>query len=377
MTNLRRWLRLRGFTLIELLVVIAIIAVLIGLLLPAVQKVRSAAARAQSENNLKQIGLALHNCQDTYHKLPPVLGVFPDDNLDQNKVVAGFNGNVPLGGPNATIQPATTPPSYGTVFTMILPFIEEDNVYRNLYVYGNNVGGWPGQGPPQGWPNSSNWSGPNMNTPAIKIFMAPGDPTMPSAGTTPQGGYWGPNNEFSGWNGNSDGLTSYGANAAAFGAYGLPAIANTSSIDNQAQLLQDGRFVVAPQYGWTQVPASLARFPASFPDGMSNTIMFGERYAFCNYWYKTWASSWDQTSAGVIGTGSLPIVYADVLFQLEPTFTGPTQTCNQQLYQSWDAGGIQVLLGDGSVRGVSPTVSTLTWFSAIHPNDGNVLGPDW
>src|SRR3954463_13257541 len=100
-----------GFTLIELLVVIAIIAILIGLLLPAVQKVREAANRMSCQNNLKQLGIAAHNYESTYSKLPP--GFLGD------KMVGGTT----VGWPWGTVGEG---PFIGPI-TFLLPYIEQEN----------------------------------------------------------------------------------------------------------------------------------------------------------------------------------------------------------------------------------------------------------
>src|SRR5262249_3881597 len=122
----------RGFTLIELLVVIAIIAILIGLLLPAVQKVREAAARMQCTNNLKQLGLAMHNYHDSNSSFP-----FED-------------------GPGGV--PATAPPS---IYVQILPYVEQQNLYQQMSA--------------QSGGGLTNWLGNQLlaNTTSIKTFLCP------------------------------------------------------------------------------------------------------------------------------------------------------------------------------------------------------------
>ena len=135
----------RGFTLIELLVVIAIIAILIGLLLPAVQKVRESAARAKCQNNLKQIGLGLNNFHSTY-------GVFPPGAVASTTALISQSHLKRAGVSVFNVNHSWTP--------FILSYIEQDNVYKQ-YTMGKS------------WNATVNR--PIITTP-IKIFMCPSVP---------------------------------------------------------------------------------------------------------------------------------------------------------------------------------------------------------
>ena len=269
-----------GFTLIELLVVIAIISILIGLLLPAVQKVRMAAARIQDSNNFKQQALALHGCNDSYGKLPPGYNNFPN----------------PAGGMGP-------PAGMGTLQYFLLPWLEQTNLYNQV------VG-------------SSDYA---MNSP-LKVFMSPADPTMPANGiVTMMGGPYGG--------------CSYASNFLVFG--------NT--------------------------PGGSAAIPTAFPDGTSNTIVFGPIYTTCG----GMSAGWQMGMCGNPPTWPYYYTPANYLALPVPQLQPTPNNCNPMQLQSPYPSGTLVALADGSVQSVSSGVSSYSWNLALNPADGLVFDSTW
>jgi prepilin-type N-terminal cleavage/methylation domain-containing protein len=308
MPTLRLWSRWRGFTLIELLVVIAIIAILIGLLVPAVQKVRDAAARIQSENNLKQMCLALHNANDTYSKLPPSYGYYPG-------VVDG-TGN----GGNWGVQPAR----HGSLQYFILPYIEQDNLYKTC-------------------PGGDSWfidSGNGGPPGGVKTFVSPADTAYTSL--------------HSSNNGNRP-ATSYSSNAYVFNP------GNGVGTTN-----------------WDSWNATSARtIVTAYPDGTSNTIAFTESYVNCNGCGKIWTESNSGQCSNDFNGGWFGSYNSGNPFTYYPQFKPPASQCDTSKVQGHHTGGILVGLGDGSSHVVSVAISPATWRSACLPDDGIPLGSDW
>jgi prepilin-type N-terminal cleavage/methylation domain-containing protein/prepilin-type processing-associated H-X9-DG protein len=365
------WRRWQAFTLIELLVVIAIIAVLIGLLLPAVQKVRDAANRAACSNNLRQISLAVVNCADTHEgNLPPGLGAYPVTLFD-------------LPNEGQQICPKNRNASWGGLLYHLLPFVEQQNLYN--WTQCSSVPGFP-SGPNVPLNSAGGGTGVGydvkggvgplqagggvngvMNRP-VKTYLCPGDPTA--------------NNGigYGGW--------------ASIGSY-----------------VYNGMLFQGDWNGY-------ARFPGSLLDGTSNTILFTETYAGNRYpsdqtlWWWDYnsfetpleasadcAGPFTNPSPTAIGT-VLPADFTSVvnvtdvlygpyytpLIQPAPAFCatntmvwrwgGELSVCMCRAVSPHSA-GINIAMGDGSVRFLNGAVSNATWFALCTPDRGDLPGNDW
>jgi prepilin-type N-terminal cleavage/methylation domain-containing protein/prepilin-type processing-associated H-X9-DG protein len=306
-----------GFTLIELLVVIAIIAILIGLLLPAVQKVREAAARAKCQNNLKQLGLALHAYHDANGELPLVRPVAPPSASSPG----GTTGDFTVIGFN--VYPVTYQ-TFGNWIFRTLPFLEQGNLANVLLgsSAGNLTANYDAVVATQLQVLSCP-SDPSVN--GIGTTFIPGSTTQPSAYTT-YVGVTGNDERFE--SSVYDGWSVTGANAT-----------------NGMFAVQTHDYILSQAHGRTLI---------SVTDGLSNTLFVGERPP------ATTATNGDLT----IGEWLYPDYFSVLAIPNQmaypfrsgcptPADFGPDDVnnrCAVTHYWSMHPGGANFLLGDGSVR---------------------------
>jgi prepilin-type N-terminal cleavage/methylation domain-containing protein len=317
----------RGFTLIELLVVISIITILIGLLLPAIQKVREAAARVQCQNNFKQIGIACHGYHDSYNKLPPAVLVGPG---------TGWNDENYLG-PNWAV--------------FILPYVEQLNLYRPVAASVQAYQSWVQLG--RGGLDSG-WRSVRGNV--IPLYRCPSE-SFDQPGTR-AGGNWARGN--------------YAANA---GPANFPGTANGNSPSDGFG--RPGGGVMCINWG-----VSLPQLTAQ--DGTSSTIMINHVRAGPDPgdMRGTWA--WGLPGCSVTAANAIGDCYTpndrgsnsdDVLGCSDRPDIA--MGCYGKAYgqgqaRSQHTAGVLAGFADGSVRLIQDTVSQDVWYYMNSRNDGMV-----
>ena len=353
-----RSLRRPGFTLIELLVVIAIIAILIGLLLPAVQKVREAAARVQCSNNLKQIGLGLHNYHDVYQKFPPA-----------SQVPWGQNGT----GDCHMEYHGTFGPNWAV---LILPFIEQTPLFNQA-----NVQSFPGV------PVVQNNVDPGANmswrvivgTP-IKIFLCPSDgnnqtpflnPAVPGAPNGWARGNYAANAGYDDYDHVAGGVNFPGHPDQVCGAAGIvdsPVMSSnygcritdmTDGSSNTAMVteIRAGLSQIDPRGVWAMgfPGASITNAGRATYNPTPNNLLGG-----------TPADGGDE-----LEDGALYCSPQNALLGMGCTTSGSlmTSAMSRSLHTG---GGVNICFGDGSVHMVQKSISEVDWCRLCSKSDGQV-----
>jgi len=355
--------RRKGFTLIELLVVIAIIAILIGLLLPAVQKVREAANRARSLSNIRQIGLALDNYESNYSKYPAVCDSITDNN-------------------------APTKTGLVSLHFQILPYIEGGNIYQ-IYVQSNSATYNSLATPPvtggasrqifRPYISPSDPSAPDgfQTTTTISI-SAPGAPNPPGA---PPAGYYA--------------TTSYVVNGLVFQAGAgkktmTDGTSQTIFLAERYQVCKHGAPVTATSpdnytlWGLGAYSTATAAFSMPMPTGgtgtppsATGTGAFANDMAVAKQPQPASGNAqiyYANSPGSTVAFTATTIPGAPGGFQVAPR---GTIVCDSRVAQTPHTGGMLVCMGDISTRSVVGNISALTYFSAVTPQGNEVLGSDW
>jgi type II secretory pathway pseudopilin PulG len=322
------------------LVVIAIIAVLIGLLLPAVQKVREAAARMTCTNNLKQIGLAAHNYHSNYDKLPPGYhGPTPNVHyMDGTQFGPYVNGN-----PNAGNA------KWVGVLVYLLPYVEQENIYRQLRTMNDQtyLGTWWGTNPDV-----------SLSQTRIKTFLCPSD-----GNETVTSGFAALFHSFdSGPPAGAEGVVMYifGPNPPR-GKTNYTGIAGPGFSDGSVGAPASLNANYRP-YGGIFTNRSEVKL-GTITDGTSNTLMFGEGLGGASPGTRDFAWTW-------MGSGSMATFRG-----LCNGPAGSATAINWATFSSNHTGIVNFCFGDGSVRGIRHGGSCAR--SAATGATGSTPSADW